>query len=89
MPGRDKTGPNGMGQRTGRGLGDCNDYGQNRGYLRDRALNNNAGFGRGRGIRMRRGFASQNNENTGGFLSHLEDRLNALEEKIDRIIKNK
>ncbi len=47
MPGRDQTGPRGMGPRTGRGLGYCRDTavpGFTGGYGR-------GGFGRGRGFR--------------------------------------
>ncbi len=42
MPGGDRTGPNGYGPMTGRGLGYCTGYGAP-GYA-------NAGFGRGRGF---------------------------------------
>ena len=52
MPRGDRTGPNGMGPMTGRGLGYCNDYaspGFTRGIPRG-----GAGFNYGRGLR--RGF---------------------------------
>ena len=51
MPRRDGTGPNGMGSRTGRGLGMCtgdNAPGFGRGF--------GAGYGRGGGFRARNGY---------------------------------
>lgn len=51
MPRRDGTGPNGMGSRTGRGLGMCtgvNAPGYGRGF--------DAGYGRGGGMRARNGL---------------------------------
>lgn len=50
MPRGDKTGPNGNGPRTGRGLGYC--AGNNRpGYLTDNNFRQGRGFGRGYGFR--------------------------------------
>ena len=48
MPRGDKTGPNGMGPMTGRGLGFCNGYSAP-GFM-------NPGFGRGMGRGFGRGF---------------------------------
>lgn len=91
MPGRDKTGPNQMGPRTGRGLGNCNEFSQNQGFGRGRGFGNNrnSGYGRGRGFRMRQGYANEYDDNRNGFLKNLENRLSALEEKIDSIFRNK
>ena len=50
MPRGDRTGPDGAGQRTGRGLGNCVD--------KNKETNNTStGFGRGNG----RGFANKKN----------------------------
>ena len=49
MPGQDRTGPNGQGPMTGRGLGYCSSYNAP-GFA-------NAGFSRGRGLGRGRGFA--------------------------------
>ncbi|NOZ87194.1 MAG: DUF5320 domain-containing protein [Deltaproteobacteria bacterium] len=54
MPGYDRTGPMGMGPRTGRGLGYCNGYGPGyggfgRGYGRGFGRGYGRGFGRGHG----------------------------------------
>lgn len=53
MPGRDKTGPAGMGPMTGRGLGDC---GGSRVYRRGGRSGRGFGFGRGYGRGCERGF---------------------------------
>jgi len=53
MPGGDRTGPEGFGSRTGRGLGYCSGYdspGSAKGFTRGR------GFGRGWGRGLRRGY---------------------------------
>ena len=47
MPGRDKTGPQGQGERTGRGMGNC----QGDGSFQGEGQNPNAVFGLGRGGR--------------------------------------
>lgn len=36
MPGKDKTGPEGKGPRTGRGLGNCPDHNEKKKLLRNR-----------------------------------------------------
>ncbi len=63
MPRGDRTGPEGMGQRTGRGLGYCNGY-QSPGFTRGQGAGYGYGFGngagrgagRGAGFGMGRGF---------------------------------
>lgn len=61
MPRGDRTGPEGMGQRTGRGLGYCNGY-QSAGFTRGQGaglgFGNRAGrgVGRGAGFGINRGF---------------------------------
>lgn len=70
MPGRDRTGPEGRGSLTGRGLGGCADgdrlggqgYGQ--GYGRGFGPGRGRGFGRGRG--GGRGFGFQHGFGFGG-----------------------
>lgn len=52
MPQLDKTGPQGDGQKTGRGMGPCNGDAQKRGFGR--------GFGCGRGCGRGFGWKAQN-----------------------------
>jgi len=57
LPGGDRTGPNGLGPRTGRGLGYCSGF-DSPGYTRGPGMGGyfGGGRGRGRGIRFSRGF---------------------------------
>ncbi len=48
MPRGDRTGPNGFGPRTGRGLGYCNGY-STPGYITDGGIGLGRGYGGGRG----------------------------------------
>ena len=101
MPSGDRTGPEGLGPRTGRGLGYCNGYdspGYNRGTLRG-----GGGFGRRYGRGMGRGFGrglgigrrgtyipvieKRNNEvvSTQDEQAYLENVLVNLEEELKRV----
>jgi len=84
MPGRDGTGPRGMGAMTGRGAGNCSG-GQNRGTVK-------IGFGRsaaGRGLcgwfktSELAGHSPQENEK-----NILREQAAALEKKLDEVNKN-
>jgi len=88
MPGRDKTGPNGAGSMSGRQMGDCtNDKYQNTGFFRP-------GRGVGMGKHGRQGFGMRNHNRfaSGEFADSnfvsLKNRLNLLEEEIDRLKRN-
>lgn len=88
MPGRNKTGPSGMGPMTGRGMGDCtgdekngNFYGYGRGagffgWGRGRGFRGGFGFGAGR-----RDFEKDSLEGEMGFLKR---RLSFLEELLKK-----
>jgi hypothetical protein len=56
MPRGDKTGPNGMGPMTGRGLGYCAGY-STPGYTKGPGMGLGRGWGRGRGRGFGRGIA--------------------------------
>ncbi len=76
MAGRDKTGPQGMGPMTGRGMGSCADYdgpeipadaargggGRGRGWRARDGRGRNAGFGQGRGRGFGYGWRRAENE---------------------------
>lgn len=100
MPGRNKTGPQGQGPLTGRGMGNCssnesspneNFAGTGRGFL--------SGFGRGRGFGnqgggMRRRFLGQGwNANVSDDASmkneidSLKNEISQLENKIEELQK--
>ncbi|MFW9940415.1 MAG: DUF5320 domain-containing protein [Candidatus Thorarchaeota archaeon] len=55
MPGGDRTGPRGLGARTGRGLGYCAGY-DTPGYTKGPGMGLGRGWGRGRGGFRGRGF---------------------------------
>jgi len=55
MPRGDRSGPNGFGPRTGRGLGYCSGY-STPGYLTDIGMGWGRGYGGGRGYGRGRGF---------------------------------
>ncbi len=79
MPGRDQSGPQGMGPQTGRGLGNC------RGNA-----NNNSIFGRGRGLGFgrRRGFGNAAAfEASPAANNAAEERINALESALQKAIE--
>lgn len=82
MPGRDGTGPNGMGPMTGRGIGLCN-------------ASKFAGLGLGMGLCCRRGFRRScfssmiNSENRKDLLMNqkaiLEERLNSINNQLNTL----
>ena len=98
MPKGDKTGPNGVGPRTGRGLGFCTGHNQ-AGYLTDtarygtgRRFGGGRGFGRGMGFGFRHGYRhfyedDDISEKTliENEINTLKDRLNSLEEKLKNL----
>ena len=55
MPGGDRTGPRGLGSRTGRGLGYCAGY-DTPGYTKGPGMGLGRGWGRGWGVGYGRGF---------------------------------
>jgi hypothetical protein len=97
MPRGDRTGPEGMGQRTGRGLGFCSGY-QSAGFTRGQGVGfgfgngGGRGPGRGRNFGMGRGFyrddlpTARPIENTASLKDEarsLMDRLKGLLDAID------
>jgi len=76
MPGRNQTGPNGMGPLTGRGLGNCSG---------DRANYNNTGrkYNRFNRNACRRGFWSVEDNRSNNNL--LEERLMTLENQLKEL----
>jgi len=93
MPRGDRTGPEGMGPMTGRGLGYCNDY-PDPGYMK-RNPRGRAGFSRGFGRRFGRGNRSGNgftyyqqfpmNQNYPSPIYTAEDEARFIETEIDKI----
>jgi len=80
MPGRNQTGPNGMGPLTGRGLGNCSgDRINNMGRGYNRFGGNGRGRGRGRGV-----WSVESSEYID---DSLEKRLVSLENKMKEILE--
>ncbi|MDD4803030.1 MAG: DUF5320 domain-containing protein [Syntrophomonas sp.] len=81
MPGYNGMGPKGMGNRTGRGMGNCVSFG--------RAIRNGFGTGFGRGIcrNQGRGYIQGGNylpghgEDSDRYERYLEDELNTIREQ--------
>jgi len=98
MPRGDRTGPEGMGQRTGRGLGFCNGN-QSAGFTRGQGAGfgfGNAGgrgAGRGRSFGMGRGFYQENlpinqpQENTDSLKNEARSLMDRLKGLLDAIEK--
>ncbi len=83
MPGRDGTGPRGMGPATGWGLGPCaNEETMQRGYGRGGGFGRRARFGKGAGNRWGRGWRSEIQEGSREEL--LEDEIGFLKQQLDR-----
>lgn len=85
MPGRDGTGPRGMGPATGWGLGQCtNEETTEKGYGRGRGggFGPRARFGKGAGHRWGRGWRSEIGEGSREEL--LEDEIGFLKQQLDR-----
>jgi hypothetical protein len=64
MPGLDRTGPNGKGSRTGRGMGKCNSQSSSAANVPEQntgrfSPGSGRGLRRGRGNGMNRGFGQQ------------------------------
>ncbi len=89
MPWGDRTGPNGAGPKTGRGLGFCNGYAAggyaNNFYRRGLGFGRGAGFGRGFGFGARRGFNAGYGYGYQPFPASKEDEKNLIETEIDRL----
>ena len=96
MPGRNQTGPNGMGPMTGRGMGVRNGMGQgfNSGFGRGRGFGRGNGMGQGFGY----GYGSQQNPITNDinnaqqtFLENelriMKDQVAAVERELESINK--
>ena len=90
MPNFDKTGPQGDGPNTGRGMGDCNDNQPNtptnqRGFGRGLRRGFGGGFGRG----LRRGFGpfinrrKVNKEELQEYKEVLKDEISQIDKEID------
>ncbi len=97
MPRGDRRGPEGMGPRTGRGLGLCNGY-DSPGFTKDRfggGMGRGRGFGFGRGIGFRgaygRGYGwrayPENAPNAGDELQALKDEAKFMKENLDTVNK--
>ena len=78
MPGRDKTGPEGLGPFTGRGMGDKGGYG--RGYGR--------GYGQGRRMRAGSGPGDNFNPDEGNsVIMDLEEEIKNLRKQVESLEK--
>jgi len=99
MPGGDRTGPEGYGSRTGRGLGYCTGY-NSPGFTQQFQMGRGFGRFRGRGLgrgnwRGRRGFWFNEYKPRNNFLDvpmddekkYLENTLEGLNEEIKDIEK--
>lgn len=95
MPGRDRTGPSGLGPMTGRRMGFCadndNQYYSNRGLGFRRGYG--GGYGRGYGLGFRYGYGNINIENNPSVsdktiiendIRIIKDQLSSLEEQLKR-----
>lgn len=77
MPRGDKSGPNGQGPMTGRGLGECGS-----------GTNRFVGFGQGRGRRSNRGLARNNrNVQFSNSTTSLDQEKKILEQRLEEINK--
>jgi len=90
MPGFDRTGPNGGGPMTGRGLGNCSGANARPFFGRGRGMNYRMGFG---GSRMGRGYTVIsdvpvfNDSRENDLLNEIESlktKINSLEKKLNR-----
>jgi len=81
MPGFDKTGPQGQGPKTGKGMGPCGDGGA-RGFRC-------CGRGMGRGRYAGRAYLTKDEEvdDLKEYAKVLKDDLKAIEEKISKLEK--
>jgi hypothetical protein len=78
MPGRDKTGPEGLGPFTGRGMGAKGGYG--RGYGR--------GYGQGRRMRLRLRHEDNCNSDEGNsVIIELEEEIKNLRKQVESLEK--
>ncbi len=87
MPRGDRTGPSGMGQMTGRGLGFCSGYetpGYTRGFQRGGA-GFGGGFGRGFGRGYGRGFANWGYQNYPAPQYSAKDESQYLESEVNAL----
>ena len=97
MPRGDKTGPNGQGQMTGRGMGYCNGY-ENPGYMNGERAGRGFARGRGRGLGRGNGRGYGRNFNYGyGYRddfptaspvsekTYIENSINVLEEQLKNL----
>ena len=95
MPGRDRTGPNGLGAMTGRHMGFCadtsNQYYSNRGLGYGRGNRGGFGLDRGYGLGYRNGYGTMNVENNPNISNKaiiendiriLKDQLTSLEDQL-------
>jgi len=89
MPRGDRTGPNGMGQRTGRGMGYCNGYNSpgyaNPSYGRGMGYGRGTGYGYGRGFGGRRFTFTEPNYQEPKYTA--KDEINELKSEKDEIEK--
>ncbi|HUM56327.1 MAG TPA: DUF5320 domain-containing protein [Bacillota bacterium] len=83
MPGRDGTGPTGLGSMTGRGLGPCNGTGE---AYRGAGFGRGCGRGRGLGLGFFRGF-SEFNASPKKQKELLQDQKNVLKNRLEEIDK--
>lgn len=85
MPYGDKTGPDGQGARTGRGLGNCNGQGgAGRGVGRGLGRGGGRGMGRGLGRGRGLGYANQGNSWLEFQLSNLQAAIEKLTEQLSK-----
>ena len=88
MPRGDKTGPNGMGQMTGRGLGNCQgSNAQNNTFF---GGNRGSGFGSGLRRRFNSGFGGNrsnfvNPTNEQNTIEQLQNQINELSRELENL----
>jgi len=97
MPRGDKTGPNGAGPRTGRGLGFCTGhnqagyltdtagYGRGRGFGGGRGFGRGNGFGRGMGFGFRHGYRHFYEDDGISEKTLIENEINTLKDKLNSL----
>ncbi len=86
MPGYDRTGPNGQGPITGRGLGPCG--AEESSYRRGMPIGRGFGYGRRGGFSGGRGFGFGRGRGLGrGFIGNMppEENIEDLSERVRKI----
>ncbi len=95
MPGQDKTGPQGQGQQTGRGRGQCSSRNQSENNSRGRRFGGRPGSGRGfgRGAGFMRGpnqqMVSSEKDDLKLHIADLESELQEAKKTLNEVVAAK